>query len=104
MRRGSGRRGGEGDELLLAGGPAVHFGDRAAFTNDHHAMGEGGYLLQFARYQDDSHSLSSELANPAMNLGLCGDIDATSWLIEEHHLRLARQGSGDHDLLLITPG
>src|SRR5688500_15643423 len=93
-------RGGH-DPLLAPVSALEHRGEPAS---RHHGdpVAESEQLFYLAGRDDERLPRTRELLEQAIHRLPRGDVDPPSGLVEEEHVAIARQPSGDHHLLLIA--
>jgi hypothetical protein len=90
------------DSFLVQFVARQNVGDRA-FEEDIDAVAMLQFV-KFGRIPKEGTSLLRFLSDQFINILACTDVDATKWIIHQQNLRIARQRTGEQDLLLVTAG
>src|SRR3954470_10029921 len=86
-------------DVDLVTGKLSHFG---AVAQHGHAVRHANDLFQFRRDEQDRHPVAPKLADQPLDFGLGADVNAARRLVKDHELRLQREPTGEHGLLLIA--
>src|SRR5258708_21650032 len=78
--------------------------NNAAVAHMQNSVGIEVDLRNLVRYQQDGHTLSSELVDDGEDASTGADVDADGGRIQNQKLRVCCQPLGEHDALLIPAG
>ena len=95
----------KGDRNNLLGGGVCRrdFSRNPSPPHNQNAVTHPENLREVGRDQDDPDSLPGKITHQPMDLGLCSDIDALGWLIQDQNTRTGGEPACESHLLLIAP-
>jgi hypothetical protein len=90
------------DDRLLRRLARVELARHAAVAQDDDAVGEPQDLGEIARREEHGHAAPAELREDGVDLLARAHVDAAGGLVEQQHLRGAREPLAERDLLLVA--
>ena len=91
------------DVLLRGVGDVGNFTGEATFVQDKDAVAHAEDLGQFGTDHQHGLAVIGKLMDELVDFKLCAHVDAACGFVKNHHVGIALEPLGKHDLLLVAP-